>query len=964
MTNRKIKDLSAGSGDDLKKVLQAVEETLRNGSVPEGLVISADEETQKRLDEILSEIVAIHKFALSIADGDLSKDLAVKGHVAGSLKSLQSNLRHLTWQAGQIAGGDLSQRIHFMGEFSDSFNTMVEHLSEDKTNRTHREDELRRVNAALADEVAEHRKTEEALRESRQILEAILNSIPSPIFYKDRNGIYTGCNPAFEGYIGLPKDQLVGRTVYDIAPKDLADIYYTADKELLDNPGSQSYESHVKYADDSIHDVIFNKATITDLKGNVNGLVGVILDITERKKAEEEERLTRERFEILVKIADMRDTSESELSQYVMEAACRMTGSTLAFIGMITSDESVMDIVAWSKSTMKECRVAASPIHFQIDKAGIWADAVRTRKPKIVNDYSAPHHSKKGLPDGHVGITRFLSLPIIDNGKVVMVAAVANKPYDYDDADVTRLTLLMQGVWSNLQRRRAEEALIESEYRFRELFNSMSSGVVVYRAVDKGADFELVDFNHGAEIIENVRKQDVMGKRVTEAFPGVEEFGLLEIFRRVWQTGKSEHYPTSLYRDEQISSWRENYVYRLPSMEIVAIYEDVTKSKQAEEALRQNETMYRTLFEDSPISLWEEDFSYVKNWIDEKKQEGVSDLGKYLKENREDARRCAMMVKVIHINHATIALFGAASSREFCEGLSVIFPAESLDAFCEEIVALSRGETEFEKEIPFCTLQGDKKIVIMKIIVLPGYEETLSRIFVSVIDITQRKNMEEALREANKKLNMLSSITRHDILNMIMIIRSYIELSEEMVDNPKLREYMAIETSAVDTIQKQIEFTRYYQDIGVDEPKWQDTGEIVAEVAEQLDLRGITLDNSLKGVEIFADPLIGKVFYNLIENSIRHGEHVASINFSYSEKDDEIVISYRDNGVGISEIDKKKLFRRGFGKNTGLGLFLSREILSITGITIKETGEQGKGVHFEITVPKVNYRYNDNPSLK
>ncbi len=749
---------------------------------------------------------------------------------------------------------------------------------------------------------------------------------------------------------------------------------------------------------------------------------------------------------------------------------------------MMTPDESVMDTIAWSESAMQECRVAAPPIHFPIEKAGIWADAVRTRRPKIVNDYSLPDKYKKGLPEGHIAITRLLSLPIVINRKVVMVAAVANKQQDYDNGDVIRLTLLMEGVWSNLQKRRAEEALIESEYRFRALFDSMSSGVAVYRTVDNGDDFEFVDFNHGAEIIENVNKEEVIGKRVSEAFPGVVEFGLMEVFKRVWRTGEPEHYPVSLYRNQHISSWRETYVYRLPSMEIVAVYDDVTKSKEAEdalieseyrfralfdsmssgvtvyravdngddfeyvdfnhgaeiienvnkqevigkrvsevfpgagelglmevfnrvwrtgepehyplsmyrnqrisswhevyvyrlpsmeivavyddvtksketeEALRQNENLFRTLFEQSPISLWEEDFSNVKNWIEEKKREGISDLGIYLRDHPEDFRGCASMVKVIHINHATMVLFGAASSREFSEGMSVIFSAGSLDSLCEEIVALSRGDKVFEKEISLYTLQGEKKTVIMKVMVMPGYEQTLSRIFVSVIDITQRKNMEEALREANNKLNMLSSITRHDILNMIMIIRGYLELSKNMVDDPKLREYMKIENKAIDTIQRQIEFTRYYQDVGVEEPKWQDAGEIVDKVAEQLDLRGITLDNSLKGVEIFADPLIEKVFYNLIDNSIRHGEHVTSIDFSYSEKDDETVISYRDNGVGISEEDKNNLFLRGFGKHTGLGLFLSREILSITGITIQETGEPGKGVNFEIVMPKGGYR--------
>ena len=127
----------------------------------------------------------------------------------------------------------------------------------------------------------------------------------------------------------------------------------------------------------------------------------------------------------------------------------------------------------------------------------------------------------------------------------------------------------------------------------------------------------------------------------------------------------------------------------------------------------------------------------------------------------------------------------------------------------------------------------------------------------------------------------------------------------------------------------------------------------------QLNLSGIAVENHLSGLEIFADPLIEKVFYNLVENSLRHGEHVTIIGFSFKENDNGLIISYRDNGVGINEADKEKLFRKGFGKHTGLGLFLSREILSITGITIQENGEPGKGVNFEISVPEDGYRIKD-----
>jgi PAS domain-containing protein len=125
----------------------------------------------------------------------------------------------------------------------------------------------------------------------------------------------------------------------------------------------------------------------------------------------------------------------------------------------------------------------------------------------------------------------------------------------------------------------------------------MKSGVAVYKAVEDGKDFEFVDLNHGAEIIENIDKNELIGKRVTRVFPGIQEFGLLQVFRTVWNTGTPESHPVSQYKDKRIESWRENFVYRLPSGEIVAIYEDVTETKKAEEALVESEIKYRNLVE-------------------------------------------------------------------------------------------------------------------------------------------------------------------------------------------------------------------------------------------------------------------------------------------------------------------------------------------------------------------------------
>jgi PAS domain S-box-containing protein len=147
------------------------------------------------------------------------------------------------------------------------------------------------------------------------------------------------------------------------------------------------------------------------------------------------------------------------------------------------------------------------------------------------------------------------------------------------------------------ERRAAEKAFKENENRYRSLVDNMHDCVAVYRAVDNGEDFVIIDFNHAAEKTEQVQREAVTGHRVTEVFPGVKEFGILDVFRRVWRTGSPESFPVSLYKDNRISGWRDNFVYKLPSGEIVASYSDETARKQAEEALQKSEEQYRSLVE-------------------------------------------------------------------------------------------------------------------------------------------------------------------------------------------------------------------------------------------------------------------------------------------------------------------------------------------------------------------------------
>jgi len=161
---------------------------------------------------------------------------------------------------------------------------------------------------------------------------------------------------------------------------------------------------------------------------------------------------------------------------------------------------------------------------------------------------------------------------------------------------------------------------------------------------------------------------------------------------------------------------------------------------------------------------------------------------------------------------------------------------------------------------------------------------------------------------------------------------------------------------AVRAVQEILEFTRDYQDLGLKEPVWQHLAATLQRARDQVDMGNVTFNAEDCHFEVFADPLLEKVFYALLENAVRYGGKITGVRVSCRTADDSLVISCEDDGVGIPKDEKEKIFEKGYGKGTGLGLFLSREILSITGMTIRETGIPGEGARFEIVAPKGMWR--------
>ena len=226
---------------------------------------------------------------------------------------------------------------------------------------------------------------------------------------------------------------------------------------------------------------------------------------------------------------------------------------------------------------------------------------------------------------------------------------------------------------------------------------------------------------------------------------------------------------------------------------------------------------------------------------------------------------------------------------------------------------------------------------------------TLRYFAAQIEDISERKLSGDALNKANRKLNLLSGVTRHDISNQLTVLDAYITLLEEQYQDPdSLKQFKKI-TTAIQRINEMIQFTKEYESIGVNAPVWQNCRTLIETATGQAPLVYIIVKNDIPfSAEVFADPLIVKVFYNLMDNAARYGGKITTIRFFVKEDTNDYTIVCEDDGDGIAAEEKEQIFEQGFGKNTGMGLFLAKEILDMTGITIRETGVPGKGARFDL----------------
>ncbi len=226
-------------------------------------------------------------------------------------------------------------------------------------------------------------------------------------------------------------------------------------------------------------------------------------------------------------------------------------------------------------------------------------------------------------------------------------------------------------------------------------------------------------------------------------------------------------------------------------------------------------------------------------------------------------------------------------------------------------------------------------------------------------DITDRKMAEKALMQANKKLNLLNVVTFNDIQNGLFSISGYIGLQKSLSKNMEKTEYLEKEDATLRRISHSLDFAKNYQDLGMKPPRWHNVFQTFVFAISHLDFSRIDRTVNLDNLEIFTDPLLERVFFTLADNVITHGKTATQVTLRYQENAEELILFFEDNGAGIPDNLKEKIFHRGFSAQKGMDLFLAREILEITGIAIRETGIFGKGARFEIIVPRGSFRFTE-----
>lgn len=468
------------------------------------------------------------------------------------------------------------------------------------------------------------------------------------------------------------------------------------------------------------------------------------------------------------------------------------------------------------------------------------------------------------------------------------------------------------------ERKLMEERLRKQDENYQTLLNSLKSPILM---IDGDDQFTGIHYNKGKLY---VLPQNFIGRHCRDVLPQYiyEKHSAATAMLRT--TGESQTYEYSLAIDGETRWFEVSLNLREDGAGgIIAVVRDITDRKQAEGALRENEARYRTLVENLPIGLIHADITG----------------------------------KISFVNQQIIGILGSPS-REETERINLLnFPPLQESGISNDIRTAIMEKRPLLSERKYVSKWRKDPCLSYRIAPLITDGE-VTGILGIVEDVTIRRQAEDALRLANHKLGLLSRITRHDILNDVLTAKGYLELTK--ADSPaSVTPYLTFVEEAITRIEREVEFTQEYQELGKSPPEWQVVRHVIEEGCQQMNVpKEIRVEIDISPIEIYADQLLTLAVSNIFRNALVHAKGLTKISaVAHEIPAGELCIIIEDDGSGVPEEKKKAILQATYNRRHGHGLFLVLDILDLTGISIRETGVPGEGARFELIVPAGRWRH-------
>jgi PAS domain S-box-containing protein len=804
-----------------------------------------------------------------------------------------------------------------------------------------------------------NKQNDNSLKESENRYRNLIETINDFAWEVDGNGIYTYCSPSCKDLLGYTPEEMLGKTPFSLMPTKEAERVGKIFSEIVSSKKAFSELENInlhKYGNEVILET--SGVPILNESDELIGFRGIDRDITERVKAEKKITHLNQVLKAIRNVNQLitMEKDKEKLLQGVCNNLIETRGYNHAWIalyndsndtwltksaglgeefGEFTNQLSQGLVPQCIQKTMRRKEIVV------ITKRSKFCDNCPLHSVHPKSTVMAARLKNEGKIFGVFGVSIQKDLCLDSEEKSLfreVVGDIAFAMHNFDLEDERRqmeekLKQYSKDLEEIIESRTDEilttdETLKESENRFRNLFNSMSSGVAVYEANDDGKDFIFKDFNVAAEKMENVLKTDLIGESVVKKFPGVVDFGLFDVFCRVWKTGKPENHPISFYQDENLASWREYYVYKLPSGEIVAIYDDVTEQKTAQIKLKASEEKFSTAFQGGGIPM------------------AISSL--------EDG-------KIIEVNKAFLSMYGF-SRYETIGNLSCNF-----DMFMDReqrnmlYDTINEHGSIIDYELTIKTKSGEIRHSLISANKIRLNDKP--HLLTAFKDITERKKMEEELRK-NEKLALLGQLAGgigHELRNPLGAIKNAIFFINMALVNPEqeIKESLDIIDEEVDTSERIINSLLDYA-----RPKPLDMKEVnISEVFQRV-LTRVTVPGRINVKNHFDDQTImiladysqmSQVFENLVFNAIQAMPEGGDLILEpLIESDGFLIIKIKDTGTGITNENLNRLFEPLFttkAKGIGLGLAICRTIITHHNGSIDAESELGKGTVFKIKLP-------------